>query len=45
MKELVVSITNRGSYNSQEFDRDNLFYFYGVSSHRKPSKAHWKHPL
>ena len=37
--------SSRGSYNSQEFDRDNLFYFLGVFSHREPSKARLKHPL
>ena len=41
----LIETTSRGSYNSQEFDLDNLFYFYGVSSYRKPSKAYLKHPL
>ena len=42
---LHIETSSRGSYNSEEFDLDNLFYLYGVSSYRKPSKAHLKYPL
>ena len=41
----LIETSSRGSYKSQEFDLDNLFYFYGLSSYKKPSKAHLKHPL
>ena len=41
----LIEMSSRGSYNSEEFDLDNLFYFLGVSSNKKPSTAHLKHPL
>ena len=36
----LIEPSSRGSYNSHEFDLDNLFNFEGVSSYRKSSKAH-----
>ena len=41
----LIQTYSRGSYNSQEFDLDNLSYLQGVPSYRKASKAHLKHPL
>ena len=41
----LIETSSSGSCNSQEFYLDNLFYFQGVSSYRKPSKGHLKHPL
>ena len=41
----LIETSSHGSYSLQEFDLDNMFYFYGVSSYRKPSKAHLKHPV